>query len=304
LTVKDRFNSLSLESQIVCLICGFGAISVFNVVVVDLLLPVPYAELVVDTLILITLSSLTYSSWTQSVQRISIVFGIFLSILLALNFLQFGGSSGYLKFNYYTGLYIIILVYSFRKMVITVTFHLLLLLTIIILDYINHPIKEKLFIDSSPDTNHFWFTIVIISVFTYYLKQLTDTYSQNLSLLNNDMANRIREARSLKRLLNEKNGELKKARQQLESEINRRSEVLNRKNQAIEKFLKVNTMELVEPVQELINATQNISGTSPLSGLLKKSSDDMAAISNSIREAIELEQPIHRKNISQHEHKP
>lgn len=299
LTFKDRFNSLSLESQIVCLICGFGTISVFIVVIVDLLRPVQYAELVVDTLILITLSSLTYLSWTQSVQRISVVFGIFLSILLALNFLQFGGSSGYMKFNYYTGLYIIILVYSFRKLVITVTFHLLLLLIIIILDYINHPIKEKLFISSSPGAIDFWFTIVIISVFTYYLKQLTDTYSGNLSVLNNDMANRIREARSLKRLLNEKNGELKKARQQLESEINRRSEVLNRKNQAIEKFLKVNTMELVEPVQELIDVTQNISGTSPLSELLKKSSGDLAAISNSIREAIELEQTVHRKNISQ-----
>ncbi len=299
LTFKDRFNSLSLESQIVCLICGFGTISVFIVVIVDLLRPVQYAELVVDTLILITLSSLTYLSWTQSVQRISVVFGIFLSVLLALNFLQFGGSSGYMKFNYYTGLYIIILVYSFRKLVITVTFHLLLLLIIIILDYINHPIKEKLFISSSPGAIDFWFTIVIISVFTYYLKQLTDTYSGNLSVLNNDMANRIREARSLKRLLNEKNGELKKARQQLESEINRRSEVLNRKNQAIEKFLKVNTMELVEPVQELIDVTQNISGTSPLSELLKKSSGDLAAISNSIREAIELEQTVHRKNISQ-----
>lgn len=294
---RDKFNSLNLESQIVCIICGFGSLSVLIAAFVGLFQRGHWAELLVNVLILIALFSITYLTWTRSVQGVGIIFGLLLSVLLAVNFFQFGGSSGYTKFNYYTGLYVIILVYSGRKLIITVTFHVLLLLAIIVLDYLNHPIEKYLFISAEATPTDFWFTIIIISIFTYHLKRLTDTHSRNLSRLNSDLSERIREDMNLKRLLDEKNNELKEAQEHLQHEIDRRSAVLQRKNQSIENFLKINTRELVDPVVQLIDTVQNSKNSSPLFDLLKKSTIELEAISKSIRDAIQSEQPVDRRNI-------
>lgn len=286
------------------MICSLGFIRAVIAVVMDVTLEIHFTEIVVDSLLLVVLFVLAYLSLQQKIKRIGIAFGFLLSLLLAVNFMQFGGASGYTKFNYYVGLYAITMIYNRRQLVMTLTFHLGLLLVIILWDYYDHDISQALYINSYPQINDFWFTIGIISVFAYHLKRLTDTFSHKLSLLNIDMAERVREARALGRLLQEKNNELKKVQQYLENEVNRRSEVYNRKNQSIENFLKANTSDLVVPVQELISLAEDmeVEHASPMFGLIRKSAANMEKVSNSIREAILSDQPINRKTISHEEY--
>ncbi|HEX5167819.1 MAG TPA: hypothetical protein VFW11_01495 [Cyclobacteriaceae bacterium] len=302
MNLRRRFNSLSLETQIVFMICGLGSIRTLFAVVIDLVGDTRTGEVLVDATILFVLSLLAYLCWEKSISNISIVFGFAISVLLALNFLQFGGFSGYAKFNYYAGLYIIIMIYSRRELFVTVEFHLILLVTIILIDYLNLPVEQLLFINSTPQVVDFWFTLIVISIFAYHLKRLTDIYSQRLSGLNIDMANRVKEARTLNKLLQEKNNELKLAQQHLEREVSRRSEVFNNKNRSIENFLKVNTSDLVDPIQELVGLIGNVRNESPLSELLRKSATDLETVSGSIREVILSDQPINRKNINPREH--
>lgn len=286
------------------MICALGFVRAVIAVVMDVVLEIHFTEILVDSSLLVVLFVLTYLSLQQKIQRIGIAFGFLLSLLLAVNFLQFGGASGYTKFNYYVGLYAITMIYNRRQLVLTLTFHLGLLLVILLLDHYDHPISQAFYINSGPQINDFWFTIGIISVFAYHLKRLTDIFSQKLSSLNIDMAERVREGRTLSRLLQEKNDELKKAQQYLESEVNRRSEVYNKKNQSIENFLKANTSDLVAPVQELISLAEDleVEHASPLFGLIRTSAGNMEKVSNSIREAILSDQPINRKTISREKH--
>jgi hypothetical protein len=255
-------------------------------------------ELLVNYSILVLLIFFSYVSWRKSIQQVHVVFGILISFLLALNFLQYGGSVGYSKFNYYAGLYIISMVYSGRKLFISIAFHLTLLVVVILIDYMNHPIAAVIYVRSSFQTIDFWFTLIVISLFAYHLKRLTDIYSQRLSSMNIDMANRVRQARGLSKRLQEKNAELRVAQQHLESEVSRRSEVYNSKSQSIEKFLKVNTSDLVEPVQELVSLSAEIQGASPLMPLLRQSVINLEKVSASIRQAILSDQPVNRNNIN------
>lgn len=286
------------------MICSLGFVRALIAVVMDVAFEFHITEILVDSSLLVILFVLAYLSLQQKIQRIGIAFGFLLSVLLAINFLQFGGASGYTKFNYYVGLYAITMIYNKRQLELTLTFHLGLLLVIILLDHFDHPVSQALYINSYPQVNDFWFTIGIISVFAYHLKRLTDTFSQRLSLLNIDMADRVKEARALGRLLQEKNAELRKAQAYLESEVNRRSEVYNTKNKSIENFLKANTSDLVEPVQELIRLAEDmeVEHASPMFGLIRKSAGNMEKVSNSIREAILSDQPINRKTISREEY--
>jgi hypothetical protein len=221
-----------------------------------------------------------------------------ISFLLALNFLQYGGSRGYSKFNYYAGLYILSMAYNNRKLIIAIAFHLILLIVIIMIDYTDHPIRTMLYVRSSFQAIDFWFTLVVISLFAYHLKRLTDGYSQRLSVMNIDMANRVRQARGLSKQLQEKNAELRIAQQHLENEVSKRSRVYNNKSESIEKFLKVNTSDLVDPIQELVSLSAEVRGASHLMPLLRQSVTNLEKISASIRQAILSDQPVNRNNIN------
>jgi vacuolar-type H+-ATPase subunit D/Vma8 len=137
----------------------------------------------------------------------------------------------------------------------------------------------------------------MVSGFGYYLKNQTDLFSQNLFLLNSDLAERIKLARRLNKLMQDKNEELLEAQQFLEKEIQKRSEVLEKKNNSIEQFMMVNTSHLVDPVKDLIDTVREKESVSVLSVLLRQSADDLEKVSYSIREAIQTHPLINRQNI-------
>jgi hypothetical protein len=156
---------------------------------------------------------------------------------------------------------------------------------------------QNVFIRISPQIKDFWFAIFLVSGVGYFLKTQTDIFSNNLSRLNNGLAYRIKQARQNNKLLEKQNKELYEAQQYLESEIQKRSEVLERKNNAIEQFMMVNTSHLIDPVKGLVSSIREKESVSVLSELLKQSANDLEKVSYSIREAIEKYPLIDRQNI-------
>ena len=85
--IRNRFNSLTLEEQIVFMICSLGFIRAVIAVVMDVTLEIHFTEIVVDSLLLVVLFVLAYLSLQQKIKRIGIAFGFLLSLLLAVNFI-------------------------------------------------------------------------------------------------------------------------------------------------------------------------------------------------------------------------
>jgi len=256
-----------------------------------------YPVMLTDFAILILVSFLIFLSWKGSINRIGLIVGIVITILLGINFLQFGGSSGYTKFNYYVGIYVIVILYGRWRLNVTILFHLVILLGIIIADYVKAPFVQTIFIRISPQIKDFWFAIFLVSGVGYFLKTQTDIFSNNLFNLNSDLAFRIKQARQINQLLEKQNKELVEAQQHLEREIQKRSEVLERKNDSIEEFMMVNTSHLVNPINDLVGSVRKKEGASVLSELLKQSADDLEKVSYSIREAVQKHPLIDRQNI-------
>lgn len=295
--LSNNFKRLPLESQIIFLIGSFAFARIVFALMEDFYAGVSVYVILIDILILLVVAYLIYLSWGGHIRHISILVGLLIALLLAVNFLQFGGISGYTKFNYYIGIYVIVILYSRWKLRITIAFSLLLLAGIIILDYTNPLIRQIFFERLTPQIKDFWFSITIVSGIGYYLKHMTDLYGEKLFSLNNDLAERIRQTRKLNQLLQTKNEELNEAQGHLEQEISRRSEVLEGKNNSIENFLMVNTSHLVDPVKDLIDAVRARENNSVLSNLLKQSADDLERVSYSIREAIQTQPLIDRRKI-------
>jgi len=299
--IRNRIQKLTFESQIIFLICGLGSLRVSVAVILDLIKGTKPEEVLVDTGILLILMVVLYVTWRRPLEKIHIIIGFLLTILLALNFIQFGGVDGYSKFNYYAGLFILIMIYNQRTRVITVSFHLLVLLIILILEHMDHPLLEPFFIQQHPQSSDFWFTLLTLSFFTFYLKEVTVQKGENLTKLNELLGERVRESRKLNRLLAEKNEALKKAQAKLESEVNRRSEDLQVKNQAIENFIQTNQQELISPVQELVKTIDSLDEGSPYAVYLKSTGKELETIAKSIYTKLDNNIPLDRKNTRYYE---
>ncbi|MBX2961418.1 MAG: hypothetical protein KF687_02830 [Cyclobacteriaceae bacterium] len=299
--IRHRIQNLTFESQIIVLICGLGSLRVGAAIILDLLNRNKLEEILVDAGILLILLVVLYVTWRRPLGKIHIIIGFSLTFLLALNFIQFGGVDGYSKFNYYSGLFILIMIYNQRAMVITVSFHLLVLLAILMLEYFDHPLLEPLFIHHHPQSSDFWFTLLTLSLFTFYLKEVTVQKGESLSKLNNLLGERVRESRKLNRLLAEKNDALKRAQANLEHEVSRRSATLQTKNQAIENFIQTNQQELINPVQELVNTIDSLNEGSPYTAYLKSTGKELESIARSIYTKLDNNIPLDRKNTRYHE---
>lgn len=299
--IRQRINNLSLETQVVLLICGLGVLRVSIALIQDLLYRVKSGEMLVDAGILTCLLVVLHTTWRNPQKKIHIAFGFLLTLLLALNFIQFGGVDGYSKFNYYAGLFILIMIYNQRTLFITVSFHLLVLLILLALEYIRHPLLDFFFIHQHPQSSDFWFTLLTLSFFTFYLKEVTVQKGESLTKLNDLLGERVRESRKLNRMLAEKNEALKKAQVNLESEVSRRSRTLHVKNQAIENFIQTNQQELIYPVQELVATIHTLDERLPYANYLKSTGMELKAIAESINTKLDNNIPLDRKNTRYHE---
>jgi cell division protein FtsB len=296
-----QYNTFPYQSQIILLICSFGIVRVLLALIMDFSRQVPRADMLTDLLLLVVIITFVYTSWKKEFERIHIRFGLVITVLLAFNFLQFGGIAGYGRFNYFASIYFIVMVYSQRALSITITFNLLLLLALLYISNTSPAWLQHIDFGVSFQTLDFWFTLMLISIFTIYLKDLTVTQGNKLSQLNLQMAEQVRESRKLGRKLEQSNQELKRAQANLEDEVSRRTEMLRKKNKSVETFIELNTTELIQAVDELLASMHNVKSSSAYTDKLKLSSEELNGVVESIRTSLKQNTLLDRTVIRNHE---
>jgi hypothetical protein len=296
-----RFYALPYESQIILLICSFGAVRLLVEMVLDLVNELNYSGLVLDVVLLGLLISFLYTGIKKSFSNISVLFGMVISILLAYNFIRYGGASGFSKYNYYAGLYMITMVYTHRQLYRMVGFNLGLLALILIIDQAAPQWLEWSRVDSPVRTDAFWLTLIMLAFFTYYLKELTISQGKKLSALNDTMAEQIREVRKNNRMLEASNLKLKEVQTDLEREVNRRSEILQRKTQSIENFIHVNSSDLIGAVDNLLKSMEHVESDSRYNDYWRNAGRELLTVVQSIRNNLNKDILLNRKSVRPHE---
>lgn len=297
----SQYNTLSYPAQIALLICGFSVVRIAIALIMDVSKGVPLADMAIDLLLLMVILAFVQSGWKKEFEKIHIRFGLIISLLLAFNFLQFGGIAGFGRFNYLLSIYFMVMVYSQRALYTTLAFNLIVLLIVLYISNTSPVWLQHIDFGVSFQTLDFWYTLLLIPVFTIYLKGLTVTQGDKLSQLNLHMAERVRESRKLGRKLEQFNQELKRAQAHLEDEVSNRTEMLRKKNQSVEAFIRLNTTELVQVVDELLASMQKVHSSSTYADKLKLSSDELAQVVESIRTSLEQNTLLNRKVIRSHE---
>jgi hypothetical protein len=294
--LKPYLEDRPAEVQAILLICILAILRTIIALSRDFLKPTPFTEFITDfAIFIIFVSLLIVAQRKLSFTKINPVFGILIVLLLGLNFLQFGGVNGTNCFNYYTGIYVIVMLYSGRNLYALISFQLLLLVLLIYWVFVNHPFYHQLLINIDfSASSEFIFSLGSIAVFTFYLKSLTIREIAQLESKIDEVRLKVRESKTLNHELIAQSKELKKAQRFLKDEVSVRAKAVENQNEAIEQYIYFNTASLKEPLFRLSTAVTGFKGETQLHALLKISSAELNQVISGINQTLESEAKLNR----------
>jgi hypothetical protein len=297
--LKPLLENRSAEVQAVLLICVLAICRMVVALILDLSRPVPSLfELITDVSIFtIFLSLFILAQRKLSFTGVHPIFGVLIVVLLGINFLQFGGVDGTNCFNYYAGIYVIVMLYSGRKLYVLVAFQLILLLLLIYLIFVSHPFYESILINKARSSIEFVFSLTSIAVFTFYLKRVTVSEIANLEVKLTEVRVKVRESKILNHELIAQSRELKKAQKLLKEEVSLRAKAVENQNEAIEQYIYHNTDTLQEPLNHLALAIREFSGNTQLHTLLRLSHAELDHVITGINQTLQSDATLNRSVI-------
>lgn len=297
--LKSLLENRTAEVQAVLLICILAIIRIVVALILDFSRSqrsIP--EIITDVSIFIIFFCLFILAQRKlSFQGVHPVFGVLIILLLGINFLQFGGVDGTNCFNYYAGIYVIVMLYSGRNLYILVSIQLVFLALLIYLVFTKHPVYESVLINVTKSSVEFIFSIISIALFAFYLKQVTVSEIEKLEIKIQEVRSKVRESKILNQELIAQSKELKKAQKLLMGEVSLRAKAIETKNEAIEKFIHHNTDTLQEPLIHLSTAVSEFKGDTQLHTLLRVSHAELTQVITGINETLQSDAKLNRGAI-------
>ena len=280
------------ESQVLQLIGLIGLLRVLLAVIQDFLKPViSTIEVFTDIGILFVFISICLYALRLKVNSISLIFGIILALLLALNFLQFGGVTGYTEFNYLIGIVVMVLLYSEQRKSILVACMLIVLALMLLAVYLNHHFYQFLFIRSQGNSEDFIYALICIVILTLYLKYAMDLERTHLLQQQVNLNTALDQSRKLQADLQDQQSQLLLAQQKLEKEVTNRTIELQNQNLSIEQYIQYNTTELKEPLERMKESLAQLTDSGMLNDLLRISVAELEDVTHNITNSLKNEQP-------------
>lgn len=297
--LKPLLENRSAEVQAVLLICILAIFRMTIALVLDLSRPTPLVfELVTDSSIFIIFLSLFILAQRKlSFTGVHPIFGVLIILLLGVNFLQFGGVNGTNCFNYYAGIYVIVMLYSERNLRVLISLQLVFLLVLIYLVFVNHPLYESVLINKTKSSIEFVFSLTSIAIFTFYLKRVTVSEISNLELKIAEVRSKVKESKILNRELITQSKELKKAQKILTGEVSERAKAIQNQNEAIEQYIVHNTDTLKGPLNDLSVAVSEFKGETQLHTLLRVSHAELLLVITGINQTLQSDAKLNRSAI-------
>lgn len=294
---KNIFQS-PYESQVMQLIGLIGLLRVLVALVQDFRNPIiSTTEILTDTSILFVFLIICLLALRLKVTNVPLVFAVVLILLLATNFIQFGGVRGYTEFNYLIGIVGMILLYSNKRKYLLVVCMLVLLIVMLWSVSNENSIFQLLFIKVQGTPEDFIYSLISLSILTLYLKYAMDIERNKLLQQQTALHLALDQSHQRQQVLQDQKVQLLSAQEKLEQEVASRTQELENQNISIERYIQYNVTELNEPLTRLKQCLEGIKGSDALTELLRVSVSELETVTNTITHSLEHERTVHKSKI-------
>ncbi len=297
--LAKRISSKSYETQVVLLTAFLAVIRLVIALYVDSNRPVPNLfELVTDVLLLLVFAGLLLLGlYKADFFTVPLVFGVAVVLLLGMSFVLLNGVNGTSRFNYYSGIYVIVLLYNGRKLSVLLVFQFLLVVFLATCFYLEWPLLTSWVLPIPPDPYDFVFGLLALGLLSYYLKFITLREIETFENVSEELRLRVAEAKKTNHTLVEQGVALQRAQQNLEREVARRAEKLERQQMALDAYNKLNTTSLEAPIAELNELISSFDTQDNFSDMLKASQQELNIVFKTIKENLEATGELDRTKI-------
>jgi hypothetical protein len=296
--ISKLLRSKPYETQVIILISALATLRVVVALAFDLIGTPRLTELLTDLGLFVLFAGL----WVVSVRNTNVksvhpLFGFCIILLLALNFIEFGGIHGFSRFNYYDGIFLIILLYNRWKLALLLTFQLLLLVVITMSTHLNADWIQIFTVYKSQESIDFFFSLIALGLLTFYLKIITENEINRFESFNVRLREKVRELRSTNIELARQEHTLRGVQENLKNEINRRTFSLEEQQKSIEAFTHMNTKVLRNPIADLNDALLKLPEDQKYGSLLSQSNQELQKVFGRIKLTLETNQELDRTKI-------
>lgn len=297
--ILNILGKKSYETQVALLIALLATLRLIIALGIDLTRPqLNAAEIITDTALFLLFGSLLVLGLRKAnFSSVNPIFGFLIIVLLGINFLQFGGIAGAARFNYYCGIFVVILLYSGRWLSALLIVQFIFLLIITFASVFEWGWAKNFFLDLGPDPTDFIFALLTLGLLSFYLKAITLNEVEKFERFSAELNKKVGYARRLNHSLVKQGEDLKRAQVHLEQEIKKRTEALERQKAAIESYIHINTSVLQAPIEELHHSLENISKPDMLQSMLLVSKSELNDVFKSIKATLEAREELNRNKL-------
>ncbi len=297
--LAQRIRSKPYETQVVLLTAMLATVRLLIALAIDANRPVPSpVELTTDfSLLLVFAGLLLLGLYKADFSTVPTVFGVTIVLLLGFSFLQLNGVNGTSRFNYYSGIYVIILLYSGKRLSLLLVFQFLLVTALAVCFYMGWPWVNSWVLPIPPDPYDFVFALIALGLLSYYLKFITLREIEKFENVSEELRLRVAEAKTTNHTLVEQGIALQRAQQHLEEEVAKRTAALERQQKALDAYNILNTTSLEAPIAELKELIATIHTQDHFYDMLKASHQELGVVFRHIKESLETTGALDRTKI-------
>jgi hypothetical protein len=266
------------EFQVSLVITAIAALRALKAVIQDLTSGTNLQGLVIDILILSIFCGLCMLIYLRKVQRIPLIAGVALLILVAVTYVQFGGVLGMTEYNIMGVSVLFALAYNRKQLVFLMTLYVVV---IILLNWdlrIDGWFTLNFFRRVSTGSDNYITTLVTLLVIILYFKKALSWESDRIHELRAKLTAQIKLIEKQKRELDDQKQLLHNINATLEEDIRNHSDQISRHNNAMEDYIWLLTESLQIPLKRLVANARELNEGNALEMKMKDQVNDFSRV--------------------------
>ncbi len=243
-------------------------------------------ELLVDVLLTLGFAAAAFLIATNKVSRIHPAILISLTILLAINFLQFGGVAGSTEYNLLGLGVFVVLACDNNSIKYVLPTYIVISLTVLIDGYLEGVLTQVLFLEKLQGAEDFYYTSAAIVILIVFYKYALIRESSKLLAAKEDLGSQLAIVKKKWEELSDQNDEIKASTKEINKEFVQQTKVLIDHNDSIADFA-LNASDQIKPkLESLLAEVDELDGRHILKKIIKDSASDIKQVTEDISEQV------------------